>query len=79
MIRALLNVGLFASVLFFPWWVSLGFLGALLVRAPSFEVIIAGILLDALYAPSGSVPIYTVSFTALYILSALLERRLLKR
>jgi len=77
MIRALLNLGLFISILFLPWWVSLGFAVALLIRAPLFEVIIAGVLLDALYAPSGALPLYTITFSALYIFAVLFERRLL--
>lgn len=49
MLRLFLNVCTLLSVLWFPWWITVGFLLLLLGTARAYEVIIWGFVMDALY------------------------------
>ena len=48
-LRIFLNVCVFLSILWFPWWVTIGFLLLLLGVSRAYEVLLWGVLLDVLY------------------------------
>ena len=48
-LRIFLNGCLLLSALWFPWWVTMGFVLLLLSVARAYEVIVWGIVLDTLY------------------------------
>lgn len=49
LLRFFLNSSTFISVLFFPWWFTIGFILLLLVSSRAYEAIFWGFMLDALY------------------------------
>lgn len=49
MLRLFLNICLFISVCFFPWWITIGFILLLLATARAYEVIFCGFIIDLLY------------------------------
>jgi hypothetical protein len=48
-LRIFLNLCTLVSVLWFPWWLTIGFLVLLLAAARAYEVLFWGFILDALY------------------------------
>lgn len=81
-IRVFLDAALFFSVLFAPWWVSLLIAVALVSVADAFEILFAGIAIDALYGTA--VPgfamieiVFTGIFALVFILAWLSKRYLL--
>lgn len=48
-IRIVLNVLLFVSILFFPWWLTLVFGLVLLIRYAAYEIILYGFFADTIY------------------------------
>ncbi len=78
----------FAGVFLFPWFVTLGVGAFLLFRFGAYEVVLGGIIMDALYAPQEFLPllpflpslpplIMTSSLAALAALAFFLRRRIL--
>ena len=80
--RLVLNICMGISILFFPWWVSLGLGLALLVMCKAYEVIAWGFLFDALYgAPLhsyyGIQYLGTLLFFALFIVSIFAKKKII--
>lgn len=71
-VRVFLNVALAVSLVLLPWFVSLPFALVLLFRFRAYEILLWGVLADALYgAPVsvlGGLPIFfTLIFTLLFV------------
>lgn len=82
-LRFALDGLLVASVLYFPWWITLLIAVALLIVSPGYEVLLAGAALDLLYGDMGlfgiSVPlISTVAALILFIVAFILKRNFLR-
>lgn len=67
MLRVVLIVALFLSVLYLPWVATLLIALAVLAVRPGYEVIVAGLALDLLYGDSG---VYGISTPFLSTLCA---------
>lgn len=81
-IRIFLDIMLFLSVLFAPWWASVLIAVTILSIADAFEVILAGVALDALYSTplAGFAMIevlFTILFAGLFISAWYVKRHLL--
>jgi|GEM_PF-3729229 len=80
--RILFNFALLLSLLYFPWWIT-ALIGVLfIVSEQPFEIVIWGILIDALAGapvPSflGVEMLFTLSFFALLIIARLVRERLM--
>lgn len=67
MTRLLVALLFFISILFFPWWVSVALALLLVSLARAYEVVLGGILMDALFgATLWSLP--PILFTCLFTL-----------
>ena len=81
-IRAALNIAIFISILFFPWWISLA-LGILLIAVcKSYEVLVWGLFFDALYGTPldslfGIEYVASVLFLFLFLVSFLVKKRVI--
>lgn len=80
-IRIALDALLFMSVFVLPWWGTLGLALVLVALYTAYEVVLAGVLRDLLYAtdfaPLGGVEfVMTIALCALLIASVLIRRTL---
>ncbi len=78
-IRITLNILLFGSVFFSPWYVTLIVVLLLLVLYNPLEIVLAGILIDALHGIElfGTEYVFTIFFLLLYVLFRVLKKNLL--
>ena len=81
-LRVILNIALFVSVLFLPWWLSIVFMVILLVFYTAYEIVFWGLAIDMLYsAPvplfANFVLIFTVFSLLLFVSAEILKRRLI--
>lgn len=81
-LRIFLNIFIFLSILFFPWWITLGVVLIILAIYNAYEVIVLGIFADALY----SVPlvdffniqfVFTIIFVSLLVVSSFLKKKVI--
>ncbi|MBL7045734.1 MAG: hypothetical protein ISR99_01750 [Parcubacteria group bacterium] len=63
MLRVLLSVSLFLSILLLPWWVSTAIAIFLLMSKQAYEVLFGALLLDLLYGNFQSISDVLISFT----------------
>lgn len=82
-LRFALDGALIASVLYFPWWITLLIAALLLIISPGYEVLLAGAALDLLYGDTGllgiSVPLIgTAAAFVLFIVAFILKRNFLR-
>jgi len=80
-LRLFLPLLFFASILFFPWWLSVFLALVLSIPHDAYEVLLGGVLMDALYG--APVPalfdlpiIFTLLFAAFFFAGAYLRPRL---
>jgi len=81
MLRLFLNLCLLVSVFLFPWWLSVAFMGLLLITARAYEIIFWGFIIDLLYGASiprfMNVPfVFTLGSAALFCLVEYIKPRL---
>lgn len=78
-IRTVLDILLFGSVFIFPWYITVLISLILLALFKPFEIIAAGLLMDALYGVSfyGTDFLFTIIFLALYLASHFMKKNLL--
>lgn len=81
-LRIFLNIFILTSILFFPWWITLGIVLILLAIYNAYEVIVWGVFADALY----SIPlveffniqfIFTITFVLLLVISSFLKKKVI--
>ena len=70
-VRSILNVLLFISILFLPWWVALAFAFVLLMLYPAFEILIWGLFFDSLYG-TPVISLYSMQYLATYLMFIML-------
>ena len=80
-LRIILNVLMFGSVLFFPWWFTIIIAICFLFAFNAYEVLFWGLLADILYGVSttnffGIRFIFTIIFTLFFIGARILKKRL---
>lgn len=79
--RIFLNVLIFLSILFFPWWITAFFALILLFSFEAAEVIIWGLLIDTLYGIPLAIFfhftfVFTLLFMILFFVVQILKKRL---
>ncbi|HEX9609140.1 MAG TPA: hypothetical protein VGA06_02945 [Candidatus Paceibacterota bacterium] len=77
--RVLLNGALLSTIVWLPWWITIIFILALVARFRAYEVLLWGVVADALYAAPASVLVglpmfFTLAFTALFIVAEYSKR-----
>lgn len=69
MIRILLWIAAFISVLYAPWWLTMGFVLAASLRFPAWEMLFVGAWMDFLTLPPElslhAVPVFTLAALAI--------------
>lgn len=80
--RVVLNIFLGISILFFPWWISLIIGLVLIMSCKAYEIIVWGLLFDALYGTSVNIfyniqYLGTLVFFAFFLLSFALKRKII--
>ena len=80
--RILLNIGLFISILFLPWWVSLCLGLVLVVYYVAYETILWALFYDSLYSAPlpeyyGFLYVATLLFFVLVILSVPVKKKMI--
>jgi hypothetical protein len=74
--RITLDILLFLSILFAPWWVSVLLSLFLLVYFDNFiEIIIAGIVMDTLYGNNWKI-YFIVGSSSVFVLAYLIKRKM---
>lgn len=77
--RIILNILLFASILFLHWWVSIFIALILLVLHKSYELVLWGIFADSLYSSVDGLFGIQFIFTLIFILILLISIPVKKR
>jgi len=79
--RILINISIFLSALFLPWWITLIFILLLVFSFIAPEILVWGFFIDVLYAAPvapflGFEFIFTFFFLFLYFVAHYLKKRL---
>jgi len=80
--RVILNLTLLISVLFLPWWVSIFFAVVLLVFFEAWEIMVWGVVFDALYSSPAPISfggefVFTILFVSFFVVAGILKKRLI--
>lgn len=82
-LRLVLNILLFLTILFLPWWFVLLAALALLIVFDAYEILFWGLFIDALYGnPSTFILfsfeyVFTIGFLAVLIISFIIKRKVI--